>query len=185
MRRHTTAYGLLSIVALCSLLAAACSSPLDIDTPRDRIVEAARLPVTAARFAYNDGNPAGMLFDEETLDGEIDTTSGRLWLTGSWTVPAPLRSSVPLIRLAIVLDSVIVDGSDFGIVNGSGRNSGSMTVNLPPTPNDQEFFPDGSSATLTVRLTHDRPNRRITGTVTGLVPTMRSFGFEGTVEIEY
>lgn len=174
------------MAALCCLLQAACSSPLDIDTPRERIVEETRVPIKAARFLYNDGNPAGgTLFDEEAWVGEVDTVAGRLWLNGAWTVPSALRGGIPVVRLSLVLDSTLADGTDVAFVNGSGKESGSITVNMPPVANDQEFIPDGSSTVLTVRLTHDPANRRFNGVVTSSLPTVRSFSFDGTIEIEY
>ncbi len=183
----------LNIIALATLLCvvSSCSSPLDLNTPRNRWIDtlAQTLKPTRILLTMNDGSTDQPYIWRPDLSAVIDTTGGRIHLSlrGGCGTAIGTDGSLPVRELSLALDEVPCDGSDVDIVGGpSDASGGEIVGQLGPGYMLERFEPDGATVTIGVRIEKVPGERRLSGRVSMLFPLLgRPFGVTALLTVEY
>lgn len=187
---------IVKIVGLCAavlLLATnGCTSPTDIDTAREkRYLDSAagkRIQTRSVTISFT-GASVGMDYTV-TLNRPvvIDTsrTTSAVWIDAIAEAPAGTAGDLPLRRLAIQIDSLQADGTEYRMVEGTPpANTARFDTELPPGFT-QQHTADAAAEQLGIALNHDRITRRLDGTI-GLRTAIggRLMQINGTITITY
>ena len=148
-------------ILVLALSLCACSSPLDIDTPRDRIIEEelqhdtanTRIKATSIQIFYHDDFRTAPLQTDTTLLlnieslGIIDTLEERLWLQGTWETDIESKTAtIPhwqgLRSLSMHLDSIDLAHGSYQAMNTSSTDSVAITYKHIV---ERTFHPNGIS----------------------------------------
>lgn len=181
---HTVLFALVA-------LACSCTSPLDINTPRDRTVDtvSAALKPTRIVLTMNDGTSDQPYLWESGLSGEVDTTGGTVHLTlrGRCEATTGDDGSLPVREIALALTRVPCDGVSVDIVGGADETSGAeIAGRLGAAFTLEKFKANGGTVTVAVAINNVPGARRLVGTISILFPLMgRPFGTTALLAIDY
>lgn len=188
--RIIEAAGLFAAVLL--LAASGCTSPTDIDTAREKryldSTTSKRIQtrnVTISFTGASVGVPYAVVLNSPIL---IDTSKAisAVWIDAIADAPAGTVGDLPLRRLTVRIDSLQTDGVEYSMVDGTPPANTARFETEFPAGFTQQHTADGTSEKLGVALNHDRPARRLDGTI--ILRTAiggRLMQVNGTITITY
>jgi len=177
---------------LLALIATSCSSPLAIDTPRDKsldsLVGGTRVRVTSMELTFGSINSLTQYTFSTSGTAIIDTGGAEpvLWLTLTGTAPAGSEGSMPMRAITFHFDSLVPGNAPISVVGTPADKIGAeMTTEwIPGIPEQRN--PDGTSCHLTMAFTHDRGKRTLEATVNAdPQPGGRPMLINGTLTLGY
>jgi hypothetical protein len=184
------------MVLVVSLLAA-CSSPTEIDTPREKayldstVGTSPRIRAARVTVSFSDNSiptPRSYQYtDVWDVPVEIDTSgpTSAIWMRGICTAPAGSETTLVLRTLSLQLDSF--DLSARASIDGNGQN-GEMVVTLDGGLTTEMLQADGAAnQLLLLRTTDDRRGGHIVFSIEIDATVMGRSGLtvHGTMAIDY
>lgn len=183
------------ILPVVIVLFPSCSSPTELDTPRQRIVEeeqvkTTRVPAKSVEFiGAMDGQSMKDSVGYTEVAGlvcEYDSTTDRVWLSGEWILPSPYSANYPVQRIILDLKDIKLDGTEYVVQSNSAQANGRVWLLVPPViPVEEEFEVGGSDVEMKVSFGYERVNRRIIGHLAGKAKVTREFDFGCAFKIYY
>jgi hypothetical protein len=179
------------LIILLALAAASCTSPLDVDTPRDKDLDSLATPTTvratSMTLTFNTVNTVGQYQFNASGTAVIDTGKADpvLWVTITGTAPAGTLATMPMRAFTLHLDSVKASATLPVIGTPADPIGAEMTMQSPGTV-PQSSSPDGTIRTLDLHFAFDRTARTLTADIDAdAFPNGRSLPMTGKLTIGY
>lgn len=184
---------------VCALLLAlaACSSPTEIDTHRDRYFEdepvepETRFTASAVQLTMQDlGNP-DITYNCDNLSVEIDTAGGKtlLWLTGEClATPAALPEFFYMERFILRQEGIELGTAPLELIHDLSIEGRELEIVVTtPSFGAFSFFPDGRTENLfqLKRISLNDNGELVIGVNTVVKPLGRAIQLEGELLVQY
>jgi hypothetical protein len=181
-----------ALLALLALVAASCTSPLEVDTPRDKALDSLATPTTvratAIELEFNKVGAAGTHVFTASGTAVIDTgkTVPDVWLTITGAAPAGTLTTMPLRSITIHIDSAMAGSAPIAIVGIPSDPIGAELITQIPGTVQRTINPDGTTCTLSLLFTINRPAHTLTAAIaTDFHPSGTSLPMSGTLTLRY